>query len=176
MPYYKPNLTNNLGINKELPLIMHIDMNSYFASCEQQENPLLRGKPVGVVPYLNDHSAILAASYQAKALGIKTGTRVLEAKKICKDIKLVLADPPKYRYINKKFMKVFKKICPDVHAKSIDEAYLNFKKVPSIDLLLKENKIDLNIHQDQALIRNSRQIHKVKMEILVKYIKAQIKK
>lgn len=126
MPSYKP-LIKELPINKNLPLKMHIDMDGFFASCEQQSNPLLRGKPVGVVPYLNDRSTILASSYEAKAMGIKTGTRVVEAKRIYPKINLVLANPNKYRFINDKFMKVFKKFTPNVSAKSIDEARLDFK-------------------------------------------------
>lgn len=132
MSKYKPYV-RNLKVNSKLPYIMHIDMNSYFASCEQQENPLIRGKPVGVVPYLNNKSAILAASYEAKALGIKTGTRVFEAKKICPNMVFYKADVNKYRYINKCFMKVFSKFSPKVKAKSIDEAYLNFAQLKNLN-------------------------------------------
>ena len=58
-------------------------MNAYFASVEQQVTPSLRGKPVAVVPMLTDNTCCIAASYEAKAYGIKTGTRVGDAKKIC---------------------------------------------------------------------------------------------
>jgi DNA polymerase-4 len=58
------------------------DLNSYFASCEQQENPELRGKPVAVAPLLSDTTCAIAASYAAKVYGVKTGTNIGEAKKI----------------------------------------------------------------------------------------------
>ena len=163
MPAYKINVKNNLKINKNLPLIMHIDMNSFFASCEQQENPLLRNKPLGVVPYLSNKSTVIAASYQAKAFGVKTGTKVIEAKKLCPSIKFVLADPPKYRYINKKFMRVFKKFTPNTYAKSIDEAYLNFA-----DSIFFKNILS------KYSFKNKRKSHKKACNEVAKIIKKEL--
>jgi len=68
-----------------------LDLNSFFASCEQQENPELRGKPVIVVPTMADTTCAIAASYPAKAFGIKTGTLVREARRLCPDVQLVQA-------------------------------------------------------------------------------------
>lgn len=68
-----------------------VDFNSYFASVEQQVKPALRGKPVGVVPMLADSTCCIAASYEAKAFGVKTGTKVGDAKKLCPGIRLVEA-------------------------------------------------------------------------------------
>lgn len=62
---------------------LFLDLNSYFASVEQQERPELRGKPVAVVPMMTDSTCAIAASYEAKAYGIKTGTMIYEAKKMC---------------------------------------------------------------------------------------------
>ena len=59
---------------------LFLDMNSFFASVEQQEHPKLRGKPVAVVPLLSDTTSCIAASYEAKAFGVKTGTNVAEAE------------------------------------------------------------------------------------------------
>jgi DNA polymerase-4 len=70
---------------------LFFDLNSYFASVEQQENPALRGKPVAVVPAMTDATSAIAASYEAKAFGIKTGTKIYEAKKLCPDLVCVLA-------------------------------------------------------------------------------------
>ena len=66
-----------------------LDLNSFFASCEQQENPELRGKPVIVVPTMAETTCAIAASYPAKAFGIKTGTLVHEARRLCPDVQLV---------------------------------------------------------------------------------------
>ena len=71
-------------------------MNSFFASVEQEMNPALRGKPVAVVPLLADTTCCIAASYEAKKLGIKTGTQVGKAKEICPDIILVAGDHAEY--------------------------------------------------------------------------------
>lgn len=62
---------------------LFLDMNSFFASVEQQENPRLRGKPIAVVPMMSDGTCAIAASYEAKKCGIKTGTKIYEAKRMC---------------------------------------------------------------------------------------------
>lgn len=65
---------------------LYLDLNSYFASVEQQENQDLIGKPVAVVPMMTDGTCAIAASYEAKAFGIKTGTKIYEAKRMCPDL------------------------------------------------------------------------------------------
>ncbi|MFO1261204.1 MAG: type VI secretion protein ImpB [Sphingomonadaceae bacterium] len=70
---------------------LYVDFNSYFASVEQQEQPHLRGRPVAVVPVETDSTCAIAASYEAKAFGIKTGTPIWEAKKLCRTLVCVLA-------------------------------------------------------------------------------------
>jgi DNA polymerase IV len=62
---------------------LFLDLNAFFASCEQQENPALRGQPVIVVQTPTDSAVAIAASYPAKAFGIKTGTLVREARRLC---------------------------------------------------------------------------------------------
>ncbi|MEX2375316.1 MAG: DNA polymerase, partial [Dehalococcoidia bacterium] len=66
-------------------------MNSFFASVEQQEQPALRGQPVAVVPVLADSTCCIAASYEAKGYGIKTGTNVCEARQRCPHLHVVEA-------------------------------------------------------------------------------------
>jgi DNA polymerase-4 len=65
---------------------LYFDLNSYFATIEQQVDPLLRGKPVVVVPLLSNSTCAIAASYEAKLKGIKTGTKIYEAKKLCPEL------------------------------------------------------------------------------------------
>src|SRR6185437_12620330 len=60
-----------------------LDLNSYFASVEQELRPELRGRPIAVVPVMADTTCAIAASYEAKAFGVRTGTRVSDAKQMC---------------------------------------------------------------------------------------------
>src|ERR1700734_779367 len=70
---------------------LFVDLNSYFASVEQEARPELRGRPVGVVPMMADTTCCIAASYEAKAFGVRTGTIVADAKRLCPDIVLIEA-------------------------------------------------------------------------------------
>lgn len=89
-----PNIYLTLGCS--LVGILFVDMNSYFASVEQQLRPELRNQPVGIVATLTDHTCCIAASYEAKAVGIKTGTAVHEAKRLCRHIRIIEARPLLY--------------------------------------------------------------------------------
>lgn len=98
-----------------------LDMNSFFASCEQQENPHLRGKPVAIVPLLADTTCAIAASYEAKAFGIKTGTIVHDAKKMCPHLQLVQARPKLYVEYHHRFIEAIETCAPVEDVMSIDE-------------------------------------------------------
>lgn len=111
-------------------IIMHIDMNSYFASCEQQDNLAWRNKPLGVCEHLG--GIIIAPSVEAKRWGIKTGTPVWEARKLCPQIILTKTNPDRYRYYTAKFLKVFEDYTADIERYSIDEAFLDVTKVCNI--------------------------------------------
>lgn len=117
------------GFNQGRPEKMLLDINSCFATIEQQANPLLRGREVVVAAYENGGGCILAASREAKKLGIKTGWRVGEAQKICPNIVVLTPDVEKYRFINKGLKKILLKFSPDVQTKSIDEFAINFKGI-----------------------------------------------
>ena len=112
--------------------MMHIDLNSAFATIEQQANPLLRGRPIGVCSYTTPGGIILAASYEAKALGITTGTPVWQAKQICKDIVIMMPDPEKYYYINSQLYKLLYSYTSDLTPLSIDEFVLDFSNSRTI--------------------------------------------
>lgn len=112
--------------------IMHIDLNSAFAMTEQQANPLLRGRPVGVTNRLNDYAICIAASYEAKQLGIKLGTRNGEAKVIAPNFVMRESDAPKYQYVNKKMQGIFASYSPTFQMKSIDEGIIDFRGMNSL--------------------------------------------
>src|ERR1035441_10247786 len=100
---------------------LHIDLNSFFASVEQQLHPEFRNRPLAVVPTHADTTCCIAASYEAKALGIKTGTQVGEAKKICPEIVLVEGDHGVYAEYSQKISEAVDRCCPVAHTPSIDE-------------------------------------------------------
>ena len=105
-------------------IIIHIDFDSFFASVEQQYNPFLRGRPIGVIAK-NGRTCIIASSREAKKLGIKTGSRSWEAKKIYPKVILVPADFNKYWEISRKFLKICSCYSPFVELFSIDEVFID---------------------------------------------------
>lgn len=115
-----------LQINKNQPLVMHMDLNSAFATIEQQANPLLRGKPLIVAAYNSPGGCVLAASIEAKRLGIKTGMRVAEAKLLYGNLIVRTPDPDKYRAVHLMFRRILQDYSPNVSPKSIDEAVIDF--------------------------------------------------
>jgi DNA polymerase-4 len=100
---------------------LFLDMNSFFASVEQQENPRLRGKPVAVVPVVTPHTCAIAASYEAKRFGIKTGTNVGEALQKCPQIELVVARHDVYVQYHHKVLTEVDRHIPVFKVHSIDE-------------------------------------------------------
>jgi DNA polymerase-4 len=107
---------------KERPLqYLFLDLNAYFASVEQQERPELRGRPVAVVPVDADTSFVIAASYEAKAIGIKTGTMIREAKEKCPELQIVMGRAPVYMAYHQRVLKVVESVLPIDQVCSIDE-------------------------------------------------------
>ena len=100
-----------------------LDFNSYFASVEQQLRPELRGRPVGVLPVLAETTCCIAASYQAKRFGVKTGTSVGEARKLCPDIVFVEARPAVYVEMHHRLMDTVDTVIAIGEVMSIDEVY-----------------------------------------------------
>ena len=100
---------------------LFLDMNAFFASVEQELRPELRGCPVGIVPVLADSSCCIAASYEAKAWGIKTGTRISEAKARCPGIRLVQARPAEYVEVHAAIVAAVNSVLPVYKVYSIDE-------------------------------------------------------
>ena len=100
---------------------LFLDMNSFFASVEQQEAPQLRGKPVAVVPVMTPHTCAIAASYEAKKFGSKTGTNIGEALVKCPQLELVMADHEKYVRYHAKVLEEVDRHVPVFKVHSIDE-------------------------------------------------------
>ncbi len=100
---------------------LFVDLNSYFASVEQDVRPELRGRPVGVVPMMADTTVCIAASYEAKAFGVKTGTVVADAKKMCPELVLVEARHEIYVDYHHRIVEAVESCLPVTAVMSIDE-------------------------------------------------------
>ncbi|MBX4197214.1 hypothetical protein KW801_01500 [Candidatus Saccharibacteria bacterium] len=124
MPRYQPNL--HLATNPEQPQILHIDLNSCFATVEQQARPMLRGRPLGVTNRLTKNACVVAASYEAKAQGVKVGMTFSQAKLLAPDLIMIETDPPKYHYVYKKLISIMRSYSPKIGMKSIDEGVIDF--------------------------------------------------
>jgi DNA polymerase IV len=105
-------------------IILHLDMNAYFASVEQQANPELRGKPIAVIGS-NGRTVITTASYEARKFGVKTGMAIWKAKRQCPQIILVVGDNRKYTHTSTQIFKMMLDYTPLVEVFSIDEAFLD---------------------------------------------------
>lgn len=100
---------------------LYVDMNSYFASVEQQLRPELRGLPVAVIPVRAETTCCIAASYEAKRYGVKTGTIVAEARRLCPGLRLVPARPREYIQMHHRVIGAVDSCVPVQAVLSIDE-------------------------------------------------------
>lgn len=101
--------------------LLYLDMNSYFASVEQQEDPSLRGRPVGVVTTMTRNAAIIAASYEAKDQGLKFGARMQEARRLIPDIQFRAARHDVYVEYHHRIKCAIERVLPIEAAHSVDE-------------------------------------------------------
>ncbi|MBI2327468.1 DNA polymerase IV [Candidatus Curtissbacteria bacterium] len=105
-------------------VILHVDLNSFFATAEQQANPVLRGKPVGITKAVG-RTCIIAASVEAKRWGVTTGSNVYDARKLCPQIILIPADFDKYADISMRFIEICKTYSPLCEVFSLDECFID---------------------------------------------------
>ena len=118
--------------NRAAPSVLFLDLNSAFASIEQQCRPELRGKPVAVCPGTVRASAVISASREARALGVKTGMRVYDALPLCPELVLVEPDAGKYVEISRQVLHLLDSYSPCVLPLSIDEAAVDLMGTASL--------------------------------------------
>lgn len=158
-----------MDFNPQPSNIMHIDLNSCFASVEQQANPLLRGKPIAVAAYNSPNGCILAPSIEAKRFGIKTGMRVKEGKLLYSKLIILTSDPDKYRFIHLKLRDLLNDYSANVTPKSIDEFVIemdcpkNF--APEIKKRIKEEigdwlRVSIGVAPNRFLAKTAAGLHK----------------
>jgi DNA polymerase-4 len=105
-------------------IIAHVDMDAFFASIEQKDQPDYRNKPIGII---NNESGttIITASYEARAFGIKTGMHIKRALALCPNFIAVVSRPHRYAEMSTRFLLALQDITPDIEVFSIDEAFLD---------------------------------------------------
>ncbi len=131
-------------------IFFHVDINSYFATMLQQENPSLRGKVVGVVKSVG-RTCIIASSNEAKKVGIKTGVGVADAKKIDPNITLVPANFDIMLSATRRLKNVFEHLSPKVHIFSLDEVFLDLtgcERIMNEDMIAYAKSIQRRIKDD----------------------------
>ena len=121
-----------LRINPNPPLVMHVDLNSCFATVCQQAFIHLRSKPLVIAAYATNSGCVVSPSIEAKRLGIKVGMTVRDAKLIFPQVLVRTPDPPLVRDVHMKLKHIFADYTPSVTPKSIDEPVLEFAKMEKI--------------------------------------------
>jgi DNA polymerase-4/DNA polymerase V len=114
--------TQPLTISSWPQAILHVDADAFFASCEQAVHPELRGRPVITG---KERGIVAAASYEAKAKGVKRGMRLFEVKKVCPDAVILPSDYETYSLFSLRMFGIFRRFSPDVEEYSIDEAFVD---------------------------------------------------
>jgi DNA polymerase-4 len=119
-----------MQFNPAPPTTMLLDVNSCFATVEQQARPHLRGKPVAVAAYTTPGGCILAASREAKTYGVTTGMRVADGRQRCPQLVVLPSDPEKYRAVNHALVALLSSYTDDLDVASIDEMILSLGNTP----------------------------------------------
>jgi DNA polymerase IV len=105
--------------------IVHVDMDAFYASIEQRDDPSLRGRPVAVGRLPSDRGVVAAASYEARKFGVHSAISSAVALRLCPDLVLVRPDFGKYRSVSAQVFEIFRAVTPLVEPLSLDEAYLD---------------------------------------------------
>lgn len=128
-------------MNEHCRKIIHVDMDAFYASVEQMDNPELKGKPLAVGGS-EVRGVVSAASYEARKFGVRSAISGIQAKKLCPDLIFVRPRFDRYKEISKKIRKIFHDYTDLVEPLSLDEAYLdvteNKKGIPSATLIAQE--------------------------------------
>ena len=104
--------------------IIHIDMDAFYASVEQRDDPQLRGKPV-VVAWRGNRSVVCAASYEARKFGVRSAMPAVRAERLCPNATFLPPDFPRYRAVSRQVREIFKRYTDLIEPLSLDEAYLD---------------------------------------------------
>lgn len=111
-------------------VVLHLDMDAFFASVEEKLNPRLRGKPLCVGGELERRGVVSSANYAARPFGIRAGMPIAEARRLCPHAVFVEGNPQKYVHVSLQVLETLKSFTPAVEPFSIDEAFLDLTQIP----------------------------------------------
>lgn len=124
-----PKMTRNSSpfakASGDQKIILHLDMDSYFASVEQQRCPELRGRPIGISGKPGTRTVVAAASREAKKFGVKSGMSTWEAQKLCPTIQFVEGNVKRYQKVTRTWVQILREFSPTLEIFSIDEAFID---------------------------------------------------
>jgi DNA polymerase-4 len=105
--------------------IVHIDMDAFYASVEQRDNPGIKGRPVAVGGAPDQRGVVAAASYEARRFGVRSAIPMARAVRLCPELVIVRPDFTKYQTVSRQVFDIFRRVTPLVEGLSLDEAYLD---------------------------------------------------
>src|SRR5215208_1926931 len=137
------------GALKQLRKIIHVDMDAFYASVEQRDNPALRGKPVAVGG-ARERGVVAAASYEARKFGVRSAMPSVTARRNCPDLMFVKPRFDVYKEVSLQIRAIFAEYTPIIEPLSLDEAYLdvteNLKGVATASQIAEEIRTNIRAH------------------------------